>query len=232
MVEPLGYLTQSGDWISLPCGKDWPKTCLKFAREYLSKPHTYVVASADGQGASIQAEPTKLSECRGYSGPGTYSGASIEKSAIAVSSADLFSESTPLKLLTSQDSEPIRKALGRLVPQKLDSVRWLRSFSFRMEGQDLFVAQRIYSDIPTAQKEKRYDYVFTIGTMDQGRFHILYWKKNTEDEEERIVGTIHLKSGRDFLITTVNDPESQSFRVYGIRNGVLTLVYSGGGSSC
>jgi hypothetical protein len=50
--------------------------------------------------------------------------------------------------------------------------------------------------------------------------------------EERVLGTIRLKSGRDFLITVVPDPESQSFRVYGIRDGHLALIYSGGGSSC
>jgi hypothetical protein len=30
----------------------------------------------------------------------------------------------------------------------------------------------------------------------------------------------------------VSDPESQTFRAYGIRDGRLRLVYSGGGSSC
>jgi hypothetical protein len=30
----------------------------------------------------------------------------------------------------------------------------------------------------------------------------------------------------------VCDPESQKFRVYGIRGGKLTMVYEGGGSSC
>jgi len=43
---------------------------------------------------------------------------------------------------------------------------------------------------------------------------------------------IHLKSGRDFLITSINDPEGHTFHVYGLRNGKLVLVYSGGGSSC
>jgi hypothetical protein len=47
-----------------------------------------------------------------------------------------------------------------------------------------------------------------------------------------VLGTIHMKSGRDFLITTVSDPDSQSFRVYGMVSGRLALIYSGGGSSC
>ena len=231
VVEQMGYLTQSGQWRILPCGKNAPKTCPKFAREYLSKPHNYIVVSANGQGTAIQAAPTKLSECRDYSGPGTYSGAALANSAIAASSADLFSESEPLRPLSNQDSESIRKALGRLVPQKLDSARWLKVFSLHMQGQDLFIAQRVYTDI-AAHTDARYDFVFAIGTRDQGRFRLRRWKVNTEDEEERILGTIRLKTGRDFLITTVNDPESQWFRVYGMRDGKLTLVFEGGGSSC
>jgi hypothetical protein len=61
---------------------------------------------------------------------------------------------------------------------------------------------------------------------------VLHWKENTRDEEERLLGTIRLKRGREFLITVVTDPESHSFRVYGIRGGHLQLIYSGGGSSC
>ncbi|HMD77658.1 MAG TPA: hypothetical protein VKG86_09815 [Terracidiphilus sp.] len=231
-VEPLGYITESGEWKALPCSKDWLKTCPKFAREYLSKPHTYTVVSADGQGAMIQSAPTTLSECHFYNGPGTYTGASIANSAIAASSTDLFAEAAPLLLLSGGEARPIRDALSRLVPQKLDSIHRLRIFTLRLEGQELLAVQRSYSDIATAPEGERYEYVFVVGNMDESRFHVLHRKKNTEDEVERILGTIHLKSGRDFLITTVSDPESQWFRVYGIRNGHLTLIYSGGGSSC
>jgi hypothetical protein len=75
-------------------------------------------------------------------------------------------------------------------------------------------------------------WIFAIGAMQNAGLKILYWKKNIEDENEQVLGTIHLKGGRDFLITTDSDPESQTFHVYGIREGKLTLVYSGGGSSC
>jgi hypothetical protein len=68
--------------------------------------------------------------------------------------------------------------------------------------------------------------------MQKHHFHLDFWKKNTVDESEQILGIIHLKSGRDFLLTTVSDPESHFFRIYGIRDGHLTLVFSGGGSSC
>ena len=74
--------------------------------------------------------------------------------------------------------------------------------------------------------------IFAIGKMDQDIFQILYWKKNVGDEDEAGVGTVHLKNGRDFLSTTVTDPEGQWFRVYGIRQRKLMMVYSGGGSSC
>lgn len=53
-----------------------------------------------------------------------------------------------------------------------------------------------------------------------------------DDESELVLGTIHLKSGQDFLVTTVSDSESQSFRIYGMKDGLLTRVYFGGGSSC
>jgi hypothetical protein len=68
--------------------------------------------------------------------------------------------------------------------------------------------------------------------MDHGQFHLLQWKENTGDEDEVVLGTVRLTNGRDFLVTTVADPEGQWFRVYGIRDGKLVVVYSGGGSSC
>src|ERR1700687_2139971 len=60
-VEPLARLTASGECRSLPCfadrdGKQYANqqdACSKFGQEYLSKPHTYTVVSADGWGATI-----------------------------------------------------------------------------------------------------------------------------------------------------------------------------------
>jgi hypothetical protein len=43
--------------------------------------------------------------------------------------------------------------------------------------------------------------------MDGPRFTILHWKENTGDEDESMVGVIRLKNGREFLITSVRDPE-------------------------
>lgn len=68
--------------------------------------------------------------------------------------------------------------------------------------------------------------------MNQGKFHLLFWKENTIDENEQILGLVHLKNGRDYLVNTVSDPETQFFRIYGIRNGKLTLVFSGAGGGC
>ncbi|MBZ5513687.1 MAG: hypothetical protein LAN62_02360 [Acidobacteriia bacterium] len=94
----------------------------------------------------------------------------------------------------------------------------------------MVVIQRAYAEI--ANKPGRYKLIFAIGTMGGGQFHLLHWKQNTEDEEETLLGRICLKNGREFLITAVSDPESHFFRVYGIRAGRLTLIYTGGGSSC
>lgn len=231
-VEPLARITSSGKWKSLPCDRRTKRGCRKFAREYLNKAHTYTVVSADGNGALVQAAPVTLSECYGYSGAGTYSGASIVKSAVAASSVDFFSYSAPPQNLDRKASAPIRKALAALIPKKLDSVHRLRLLSLELEGHKMVIAQRAFTDYTPLYEQEKLRFIFAIGAFDQGHLQVLHWKQNTDDEEERVLGTIHLKSGRDFLITVVTDPESQSFRVYGIQAGRLALVYSGGGSSC
>jgi hypothetical protein len=112
----------------------------------------------------------------------------------------------------------------------------LRIYKVQLEGKSFFVVQRAFQDFAS---DPKYDtgkgamkFIFAIGSQENGRFQVLYWKDDIEDENEQVLGTIHLKSGRDFLITTISDPESQIFHVYGMRNGKLSLVYSGGGSSC
>jgi len=237
-VELIARLTPSGDWQDIPCGikqegsPAGQRGCRKYAREYLNKPHAYSVVSADGTGAVVHAAPSTLSECFDYSGTGTYSGASIAGSAIASSSSDLFSGSEPVHQLNSEEAKPIRKTLAAYTPRKFDSTLYLRYFSLKLEGQELIVVQRNYADISRASIQAQWNHIFAIGKIENGRFHFLDWQKNTEDEDERIIGTIHLKSGREFLIVSDSDPESQSFRVYGIRDGKLILAYSGGGSAC
>ena len=122
------------------------------------------------------------------------------------------------------------------MPSKLDSTVELRIYKVQLEEKSFFVVQRAFQDFAS---DPKYDtgkgamkFIFAIGSQENGRFQVLYWKDDIEDEKEQVLGTIHLKSGRDFLITTISDPESQIFHVYGMRNGKLSLVYSGGGSSC
>ena len=122
-VEPLARLTPSGEWQSLPCFADTDgkhpanqNACLEFERDYLSKPHIYTVVSADGRGATIHAAPVTLSECFGYAGTGTYSGAQIRLSAIAAGSADFLSDGPPHSFFKTQQPRPTSKHLPPLFP--------------------------------------------------------------------------------------------------------------------
>jgi hypothetical protein len=235
-IEPMVWLTLDGEWKSIDCDPSRQKDCRKFEEIYLSKPHAYTIVSADGRGATVNAVPTTMSECFDYTGSGTYTGPPIRGTAIAASSIEMFTKGPSAKRLSNQDAEQVRKALSVFVPAKLDSLKELRIYSLRLEGQDLFVVQRAYQDFASKPsynpQEDHFKFIFAIGTMAEGHFHLLHWKKNIEDENELVLGTIHLKSGRDFLVTTVSDPESQSFRIYGLKDGRLTLVFSGGGASC
>jgi hypothetical protein len=233
-VEPVARITPSGDWQGLPCfadrdGRhysDQQTACSQFEGEYLKKPHTYRVVSAEGQGATINAAPGTLNECWGYTATGTYSGADIDRFAIAASSTDFFSDSPAPQLLPDAEANSLLKALAAAVPGRLGSTSQLKVFSLRLEDQDLVLVQRSSFESSSTKL------VFVIGKMDQGRFQILHWKNNADDEHEIMLATVHLTNGRDFLITTVTDPEGQWFRVYGTRQGKLVRVYSGGGSSC
>jgi hypothetical protein len=235
-VEPIAYLSESGKWESLPCGAGrdtkQPKGCELFGKEYLSKPHAYTVVSADGEGAVVNAMPTKLDECLDYTADGTYSGASITRSAIAASNPDLFSHVDAPILLQRDAAEPVYQALTALVPKRLDSAKRLKAISLRLNDQDLIVVKREFSDLPETENVGERRYIFAIGAMEGKRFRILHWKENSGDEVEGILGVIRLKSGREFLITSVSDPEGQWFRVYGLKDGRLALIISGGGSSC
>ncbi len=146
--------------------------------------------------------------------------------AIAANSTEVFSDSPAPQLLPDAGAKPFLKAFAAAVPGGLDSTSHLKVFSLRLEGQDFTLLQRGPAESPMTKL------IFAIGKMDQDRYEILHWKENTGDEDEVVLGTISLKNGRDFLITTVTDPEGQWFRVYGIRRGKLVMVYSGGGSSC
>lgn len=229
VVEPMAFVTESGEWSSLPCASGTGKNCLKFEHDYLSKGHVYVVVSSLGKGATVRAKPTTLSECFDYTGTGTYSGAAIETAAIASSSPESFADSDPVRPLSSEDTLAIRTLLGGLVPKKLDSTKGIRILSVHLEERELYIIQRAFTDVPEGERRSL---IFGIGVVESHRFRVLHWKQNTQDEDERVLGTMRLKTGRDFLITVVSDPESHFYRVYGIRAGRVTLMYYGGGSSC
>lgn len=231
-IEPFARITASGTWQHLPCDQRENNPCIGFERNYLSKPHQYIVVGPDGVGARISATPVTLSECYGYDSTATYSGNALSESTIASDSPDLFAASTPIRRLDPTTAVFVQKALGRLVSSKLDSTKYIRLFSLKLEGKSLIVVQRAFEDYANISEDLRPNFVFAIGIINNGQFQILHWKANREDESERVLGTFRLKSGREFLVTSVSDPESQMFRVYGIEDGQLKLVFSGGGSSC
>jgi hypothetical protein len=179
----------------------------------------------------VYSAPTGLTGCYGFNGLGHYTGTEIKSSAIAASSASIFAEGLGPQRLYDEKAGAIRRALAALIPGKLDSVKHLRLFSLKLERQDIVVVQRSMADLAGTKRLQPSKLVFMVGTMEDGAFHGLHWN-DSDGEDEQILGSVRLKSGRDFLVTTVSDSESQSFRVYEIRNGNLTLIYSGGGSSC
>src|ERR1035438_3833599 len=211
-VEPVARLTSSGQWNSLPSDGKSTSACNKFAHDYLNKTHTYTVVSADGNGAAVQTSPVALSECYGYDGVGTYSGATIAVSAIAASSPEFFASSGLLQPLDKSAAAPILKALSALIPKKLDSESHLRLFSLKLEGHDLVILQRAFADYASVSEQGRLELIMATGKLDHGRFQILHWKQNTEDEDERILGTIRLKSGPEFLRSEEHTSELQSLR--------------------
>ena len=230
-VEPVAQLTEAGEWVALPCASGSGKGCEKFAHDYLSKRHTYTVISAEGGGATIHTAPVALSECYGYNGPGTYSGGSIDNSAVAASSIDLFDAASALLPVTKSEAPAIRRVLRPLIPKQLDGFDDLRIMHLRLEGQDFLILQRAFADNTIDPKNFRGKSVFLIGIADERRFRVILSKK-MDDEDMQVLGTIRMKNGREFLITTASDPESQLFRIYGVVDGKLKLVFSGGGSGC
>jgi hypothetical protein len=153
------------------------------------------------------------------------------RSAIAASSAASFADSASPRRLSGSEAAEVRKALTSLIPSRLDSTKDLRIVGVGLETGSVLVVERSFSDFEN-RPDEREKFVFFIGIMDKSRFRVLYRKQNNEDEQERLLGTIRLKNGREFLVTVLNDPESYSFRVYEYRDGRVKLVYSGGGASC
>jgi hypothetical protein len=231
-TEVIAWITPDGVWSKLPCDNEHWGSCRRFAQDYLAQRHTNKVISSDGYGATVVSAPVSLSECYGYDGTGTYSGASISGSAVAVSSEEYFARSVAPKPLDKDAASLVGRKLAALIPQKIDSLKNLRLFSLELEGQNMIVLQRAFADYSDDPESLGMKLIFAIGQVDDNRFNLVHWKSNTEDEEERILGTFRLKNGREFLLTVVSEPESQFFRAYGIKAGKLQLVFSGGGASC
>jgi hypothetical protein len=234
--EILAYVTADGVWTNHPCAQNDIKKCELFAQTYLAKAHTYTVISADGRGLEVTSAPTTLSECYGYATSSKYSNGVLRSSAIATDTPSIFAVGTSATRLSEPQSAAVMRQLTPLIPAKLDSDQKLKMYAIQLEGKSFVVVQRAFDDFASDPKfrtgQNTLKFIFAAGAWDQKHFRIHYWKQNIEDENECILGMIHLKSGRDFLITSINDPEGQTFHVYSLRNGKLVLVYSGGGSSC
>jgi hypothetical protein len=241
-VEPIAWLNSAGEWKKMSCiespGPGFSQECKKFDRDYLSKPHDYTVVSADGKGAIVHVDRMALDdECFGIGGQGTFSGGPIRFAAVAAESDGIFTGGVAARRLADSDAEIVRKALADTVGKKLDSMKELRVYSVQLEGQSLLVIQRAYQDFASKPNYKpnespNLDFIFAIGTMKKGKFQLIFWKENTGDDNEQILGLIHVKNGRDYLVTSSNNPEGNSFRIYGIRDGKVELILEGGGGEC
>jgi len=245
-VQPIAWLTPSGDWLKVPCYKiggpyddfsDYSKPCHHFEREYLIQAHTYTVVSADGRGASVEVPHMNLDqECFGMGGGGTFTGGTIRFAAVAAESTDMFSVGEPARRMAGDEASVVTRSLARVVGKKLDSTEDLRVYSINLEGQSLLAVERAFQDYankhqPIEAAPER-DLIFSIGRMENGHFRVLYWKENTSDENEQVLGLIHMRNGRDFMVDSVSHPEGNFFRIYGVRKGELAVVFEGGGGGC
>ena len=241
-VQPIAWITPAGEWKKIFCvwtnGPGLSPACKRFDRDYLSKPHDYTVVSADGLDTVVHVKRMGLdTDCFGYGGDGHFTGGPIKSAGVAVESSANFISGSSAHRLSEEDAQPIRLALAATVGKKLDSTEELRVYSVVLEGRSLLVVQRAFQDYADKPKyapdqHVNLDFILAIGEIREGHFRLLHWKENTGDDNEQILGLIRLKSGRDYLVDTTSDPESYSFRIYGIRNGKLTMIFEGGGGGC
>ena len=237
-IQPIAWLAPTGQWVKIACNGTDERACQRFDRDYLRKPHDYTVISADGLGAMVHVDRMELDhECFGFGGHGSFTGGPIQSAAVAAESGVLFAEGTSALRLPESDAQSIRKALAAAVGTKLDSTKELRVYSVSLEAHSFIVVQRAFQDYADKPEyapgsDTKLEFILAIGEMSEGHFRLLHWKENTGDDNEQILGLIHLKTGRDFLVDASSDPEGNSFRVYGIINGKLSLIFEGGGGGC
>jgi len=176
-------------------------------------------------------------ECFGFGGDGTFPAGAIRNAAVAAETRDLFIDGPAARRVPESEAATVRAAFARRIGSKLDSMKELRVYAVNLEGHNLIAIQRSfqdYADKPQfkAPNSRQFDFIFAIGEMANGKFRLLHWKENTGDDNEQILGLIHMKNGRDFLVNADSDPETYRFRIYGFRNGKLALVFDGGGGGC
>lgn len=237
-VFPVGEVSVSGNWLNLPCdphhvGKKAlpPKLCQKFSTEYLAKPHEYQVISAAGEGATVTSGAVRVDQCGIYFGRGSMSGAELHDTAIAAGKEVAFEHVDGWKPVPAESVKALMDEAIKLPPAKLDTTDHLEAFSLRLEGQDLVLLQRGFFQSGPG-RSLRHKLIFGLGKMENGQLQVMFWKANVDEELEQPVGIIRLKSGREFLVTSVRAPEGQWFRIYGVVGGKVVLILSAGGASC
>ncbi len=238
-VEQIAWITPSGLWQDLPCNYHWVTDadiarCRDFAAAYLAQFHNYTIVSPDGFGGSVQAAPARLDDCYSFATHGIYSGEPIQRTAIAASDPSAFLPSRPIEPINPLHYQKVLAAFAAASPVPLGTLAGIRLYRTQWNGHSLILVERSFTDFSSASPSvvPNVKLIFAIGELVQGKFHVLFWKRNTADANEQLLGTITIKNGSEFLITSVNSPEAQFFRVYAMRNGHIRMIFSGGGSSC
>jgi hypothetical protein len=238
-VEQIAWLTPSGLWQDLPCNYHWVTDadiaqCRKFAESYLGQFHTYTIVSADGEGATVQSPPAQLDNCYSFASRGIYSGRPVERTALAASDPSAFLPSPPLDPVDGLRYQQTLAAFAAASPVPLNTLAGIRLYRTRWNGRNLILVERSFTDFSSASPSvvPNVKLIFSIGEIHHGHFHILFWKHDTEDSNEQVLGVVTLKNGREFLVTSVNSPQAQFFRIYAMQKGLIQMVFSGGGSSC
>ena len=200
-VDPIAWMTPEGQWIDIACSETKSAACRRFDRDYLSKPHTYTVVSADGKGTSVVVPRMTLDqECFGFGWRGSFPKGAIRRAAVGAESGELFVEGSTARPLLDAEGAPNRSAFARRMGSKLDSTKELRVYEFSLDGRKLIAIQRAfqdYADKPEYQAPNppTLNWIFAIGEMDRGMFRILHLKDVEGDDNEQILGLIHLKNG-------------------------------------
>jgi len=239
VVEPMAWLSPSGQWTDLPCNYRWVTDadlglCKAFAQSYLAAPHAYTMVSAAGFGGTLLAPPMELGNCDSFGTTAAYTGVVVEDGAVAASDPGQFLSPPALVPETNAGYGALFRAFAVAVPMPATRLLGVRFFHLTLDGQALVVAQRSFLDFANAgpSDASTVRLIFAIGEMQGRHFHLLFWKQNETEENEQVLGTVRLRNGAQFLLTSVNTPEAQFFRAYTVRDGQLRLVFQGGGYSC